>query len=97
MIGTPTSVAPKLSKRRTNAKLQLRLHRYHSTREAARKLKTAAPSATLHDLTKNRGKVSTRRRLQFFQDQEGLGGVIPSVPGEGHVLFPDTSPAFFLL
>jgi len=39
-----------------------------------KKIQTAAPSATLHDWTRTGGKVSTRRRLQFFQDQEELGG-----------------------
>jgi len=40
---------------------------------AARKLKSL-PRELHYDWTKNRGKVSTRRRLQFSQDQEGIGG-----------------------
>jgi hypothetical protein len=39
---------------------------------AARKLKSL-PRELHYDWTKNRGKVNTTRRLQFFQDQEGVG------------------------
>jgi hypothetical protein len=45
-----------------------------------------------HIWTKNRGKVCTKRRLQFFRDQEGLGA-----PREGQALFSDPSPAYFPL